>query len=301
MDKAAHYRRAVWLSDNPDTLAKVLKNSFDKVSSGTLPTFNTRDGLDCVVARRSVAQEPYFFHFVVYEGGAPAAVIAALTKAAELDAAVTSPPDDHEFIQSQLFCVVRENHVVWTTHNTPMRERGINALFYSLIESLLGHGDKTQFEFQAKLDRNAFKSAFDSGIEEIDLGVGDFRSTLEAINSDGAVSGLGPLGSLVKRKLTQQEIEAAANIFGKVVLRPKKNWKKPAVMGLLSEVASNVLEGHEDEFVIKTKSGLRLTRTKMSVHRNYNVQGDRRVLSPAEVQTKLLSILTDWDDAGLLE
>jgi len=298
MKKTAHYRRVVWLSEEPDTLSSVLEECFNQVPDRTLPSFKTEGGLDCVIAKRTITQQPHFLHFVVYESGAPAAVIAAAAGADELDADTASPPDGHEYIQHQLFCVVNGNHVVWSTHNNPLRERGITALFYSLVESLLGHGERTKFDFQAKLDRRAFKQAFDRGITEIDLGIGEFRPTLETLNNDSAVPWLR---SLITRRLTPEQIEAASNVFGKVVLTPKKKWKKPEVKELLSEIASNVLEGHHDEFVIQTASGMKLTRTKMSVHWPFDVSGDKRVLHPTDARVKLSGILKDWDDEGLLE
>lgn len=112
---------------------------------------------------------------------------------------------------------------------------------------------------------------------------------------------MGALRSLVQRDLKPEEIEAASNVSSTLILKPGRRWDKPGVRDLLSDVAENVFEGHEDEFVIRTKKGVTLTRQKMSVHSSYAVSGDKQVLSPIDVENNLTKILGEWGSSGLLE
>lgn len=299
--KTAHYRRVVWSTPDPATLYGVLEECFGDVGPDTLPKFEKNGGGSCLVARRRLDRQPYFLHLVTYEAGAPAAVIEAMVEAGAVDPDTTNPPDGTEFIQSQLFCVIKGNHVVWTTHNTSLRDGSVSGLFYRLIEDKLGHGDHTRFELQAKLDPSAFRRAFRDGIEEIDLNLGDLKPTLEALVSDGAIPGMSLLNSLIGRRPTDREIRAAANVSGRITLRPGRNWDKPQVKELMARMASNVLDDHEDQFVIVTKGGLRLTREKMSVHKEYRADGSKHLLDPADVERKLRGVLNALDEAGLLE
>jgi len=66
-------------------------------------------------------------------------------------------------------------------------------------------------------------------------------------------------------------------------------------------MASSVLRNHEDEFVIVTKSGLRVTRSKMTLHKDYKVAGDKRILNPSDCEDKLRDTLDTFDQTGLLE
>lgn len=298
--KTAHYRRVVWSIPQPFRLSSLVEESLRDVAPNTAPTFENKEGR-CLIARRRLDREPYFLHLVTYEAGSKAAVIEAVAEAAAVDADTTDPPKGAEFIQSQLFCLIRGNHIVWTTHNAPLRDGAVSGLFYRLIEDRLGHGDRTRFELQAKLDPNAFREVFERGIAEIDLGVGDFKPVLEALVSDGAIPGMGYLSSLIRQHPTARELEAAAQVSGKLVLRPGRSWDKPQVKALMTRLASNVQQGHEDEFVIVTKSGLRVTRHKMSLHKSYAADGSKHLLDPAGVERALRDVLSGWDEAGLLE
>jgi len=300
MKKTAHYRRVIWFSDSPRPLGTVLKEFLDKVPTTELPpVFSHANEYDCVIARRSIANEPLFLQFVVYERGAPAAIIPEATAVEALEAGIANPPEGTEFIQSQLFCIVRGNDVLWTSHNTPLREGKINLLFAELIQSLGSH--ETKFGLQAKLDEKAFGKAFKLGIAEIDLGVGDFKPVLEALISPSGIPGLEALKSLVTKKPSTAAIRAAADVQGRMVLKPGRRWSRPHVKTLLSNMASNVLSSHEGEFVIVTKGGIRITQRKMSVHKEYDVHGDKQILNPLACQGKLASVLHELDIAGLLE
>lgn len=299
--KTAHYRRVVWSIPTPATLCGVLEECLGDVGPDVLPKFEKNGGGSCLVARRRLDQQPYFLHLVTYEAGAPAAVIQAMAEAGTVDPDTTDPPDGAEFIESQLFCVIKGNHIVWTTHNKNLRDGSVSGLFYRLIENKLGQGDHTRFELQAKLDPAAFKSAFRGGIEEIDLNLGDFKPTLEALALQGEIPGMSLLSSLIRRRPTVRQIRAAANVSGKITIRPGRNWDKPQVKELMAHMASNVIDDHEDQFVIVTKGGLRLTREKMSVHKEYRAEGTKQLLDPADVERKLRGVLNDLEEAGLLE
>lgn len=299
MKKVAHYRRAIWVKKTTSTLGKMLLDGFSKVPDGDAPVFSHASELDCVIARRSTIAQPLFLQFVLYEKGAPAPIISAATDAANIATNKAKAPQGSEFILSQLFCVVRGDDVVWTSHNNPIRESAAALLFSELLAKLgMGKGD---FVFQAKLDTDEFKKAFDDGIKELDLGVGDFLPTLEMLMSDGSIPGSGMFGSLISKRPSADEIAAASDIRGKLVLRPGHSWKKPQVKKLLSTMASNVMDSHEDEFVIETKSGVRLTKKKMSVHKEYDVVGDKQILNAQDCNSKLNAVLVDLMDSGLLE
>jgi hypothetical protein len=66
-------------------------------------------------------------------------------------------------------------------------------------------------------------------------------------------------------------------------------------------MASDVVELYDDQFVIVTKSGVRLTREKMSIYKDYDVHGNKLVLNSHEVERNLNLVLDDLVEAGLLE
>jgi hypothetical protein len=302
MKKVAHYRRASWTDDNSKTLSDMFSACFERVDENRPPIFSFNKELDCVVAKRDVKRTSTFLQLVAYERGASAAVIPALTRTDALEADTAAPPEGTEYIQSQLFCIARGNHLVWTAHNSPLREGRVNLLLAKMIYELAGKNAKNQFMLQAKLDKSALEKTLREGIAEINLGVGDFKPTLEALLSPDGLSGMPTaLKSLVQKSPKPDEIEAAANVMGRLTLRPGRRWNKPHVKELLSDMASNIIESYEDEFVIVTKSGVRLTKEKISVHKEYEVEGNKQILYTPDVQININNILDDLEDNGLLE
>ncbi|NMG39899.1 hypothetical protein GRZ55_11655 [Chelativorans sp. ZYF759] len=303
MKKVGHYRRAVWLQSRGTTLQSALGRAIAAIPAQTLHAFDVNDDEQCLVAVANSVAGSVFLHLVVYEQGAGAAVISTLTRARQANANEEPPPAGREYIISQVFCHVQGNHVIWTTHNTPLRDASIYMLFAGFLESLIGAQAPTQFGLRAILDQAAYRRAFQRGIEEIDLGLGDFRSTLERLVSGGNLPRMGfvdHLRSLVGTTPTRQELEAAAMVEGRLTLRPGRDWSHPQVASVLSKVARSVVANHSDEFTILTKDGLRLTRDKMTVQRDYRVDGNKRVLNQPQVRQSLQRIFGELQNAGVI-
>ncbi|MER9854145.1 MULTISPECIES: hypothetical protein [unclassified Mesorhizobium] len=304
MKKVGHYRRAVWISENPRTLSRVLRQCLRTIPENELHVFEYTPEEQCLVARVNEGNGAIYLHLVVYERGAGAAVIPIVRRARAAEAGEAAPPQGREFIQAQLFCLVRRDHVIWTTHNAVLRDTSVYDLFAKLIESLVDEGAETQFQFQAILDAGVYSRAFDRGIEEIDLGLGDFQSTLEILINDGHLPDdgfFGGLRSLVRRRPTQAEINAAGMVEARLSLKPGRDWSRPHVTSLLSKLASTVVGNPADEFTIVTKDGIRLTRDKMSIHKEFSVEGNRRVLSSPDVEAHQRRIMRELEITGVID
>lgn len=303
MKKVGHYRRAVWLRNQGTTLQSALNICIRKIAQQTLHVFDVAADEKCLVAVATPGGRSTFLHFVVYEAGAGAAVISTMLRAQQADAREVGPPQGREFIIAQVFCHVQDDHVLWTTHNSALRDASIYGLFTEFIDSLHPSPAPTQFELRALLDQAAYRKAFRRGIAEIDLGVGDFRSTLERLVNGGSLPRMGfidHLASIVGSAPTQDEIKAASLIEGRLTLRPGRDWNSPHVTAVMSKMADAVVANHTDEFTIITKDGFRLTRDKMSVHKEYKVDGNKRVLNQAQVRQSLDRIFSDLQAAGVV-
>lgn len=295
--KTAHYRRVVWLKSagTKTTLEETLRTLWS--NKRRTRTFQTDDGLHCQVKR---SERPEFIacHFVVYEEGADAAVLEAVG-AADSDVDTVPPPDNAEYVQSQLFCVLRHDHIVWICHNATMREGTITSLFNALIEDLGGDTKKTKFRLMAKLDKRALKEAFEEGIEEIDLGLGSFGPVLESL-SKPTIPGIRALRSLIQGAFSVDQMDALQRVMGRLRLTPGKDWKLQNVTELLADMAEDVLDSDEEEFAIVTKGGIHLTRERMSVRKKLTVKGNRQILT-SETLEQLAEFLVELGKDELLE
>lgn len=308
MQKNCHYRRVAWISETEQNIGEIIEQCIENFPEEELPRFDIGEGLECVVARHSADNGVRYLHFISFEAGAPVAVLAIATDEAtdDGDVAEQEPEDGHEFIHSQLFCVVQDNNLVWVTHNSTLKEGSIRNILASLIQhsNLDDAEDFTKFGFQVVLDERVVMDAFRSGIEEIDLGLGAFRPTLERISEGGELPEDGivrKLINIVGARPTAEDLEAAEDIEGKLVLRPGRDWSKPRVVNLMTNMSSEIFENYEDEFSIRTKSGVRLTRDKMSVKRSVNLAGNKRVLNSMQVDRNLRLVFHSLGEGGIFD
>jgi hypothetical protein len=294
----------MWAEGLPHTLATVLDEGFDGIEDNTLPIFGVSNDLQCMIARRSLINEDRFLHFVCYEEGAPVAIINTQIQAAEVEADEQDPQGENEFIQAQLFCLISGDHVIWTSHNETLRESRIQDILASFITSQGGTADAAQFGFQVVLDQVVIQQALEDGISELDLNIGAFAPTLERLANRGELPERGILskiGSIFNRPATDEEMEAARDIEGKLILRTGYDWNKPEVRELMTTLSNNVRQDYEDEFAIVTKSGLRLTRDKVSLKHDCEVQGNRRILNSFQMETQMRQVLQTFKDLGIVD
>lgn len=303
MQKTAHFRKVVWLRDLDNVLSEVLQECFEGVAARIAPVFNYGDGLECMVAFRRPAANPTFFHFVLYEVGAPAAVIARAARVAPNRIDEVAPPEGNEFIRGQMYCLVVENDLVWVAHGALLKENRVHQFLAQFILSQIEDMDLTAFHLQPIVDEAVCRRAFADGIEEIDLGLGGFQSTLEMIQRGGRLPEngfLASMGDIFRNRATNAELAAAQHVKGRISFRPGKKWNAPHVTELLSKMARDVLENQDDEFTIITKGGLRLTREKMSISRELQVDGNDRVLNANQVEMRLRDFMGNLNDLDVL-
>lgn len=304
MIKSAHYRRAVWFEGNESEFSEVMENCLNNPNAGNHPVFRISDDLECVVVRHHALAGRTFLHFVSYEQGAGAAVIPAVLGANDIDPNEAAPPNGTEFIRSQLYLLVEGNDIIWTTHNSALRENSIANLVREFVREFSDDEQDLGFVLHAILDLNQLERAFSEGIEEIDLGLGGFRSTIdEAFSDDDAIGGgiLGHLRAMISHPLSADDLDAASEVETKIVLRPGKSWKKENVKNFLSDLALDVYQNHDDGFAIVTKSGLRLTRDKVTISKQFEVDGNKQVIDSTQVRARMHDIFDRLFQADIFE
>lgn len=298
MRKSAHYRRAYWFREDPQALQHVLEAALDNAEEGVRPFFDISEDTECVVARQIEVDGRLFLSLIAYEEGAGAAVIAAAADEAEIDPDEAEAPDGMEFVQAHLLCLVSGDNVLWTTHGSPLREGTVRLYLQKLLEKYSDNDQDVNFQLRAELDVEQLRAAFEEGIEEIDLNAGAFRNTIEEAFDLGAAERGGFLShifSLIQEIPNAEEMEAASDVTMRVSLKPGKDWKKENVKHFLADLGQDIYAEEDgfEGFAIVTKSGLRLTHDKLTVHRAFNVEGNRRVINAIQVKDRLNAILND--------
>lgn len=301
MIKTSHYRRAGLVHGDSMSLEQAVGLCVDGYPAGAHPVFPYVGGLDCVVASHSQIHGRQQIHLAVFEEGAGAAVVETL---GQVRVDEEPAPEAKEFIRSQVFLICSGNDVIFSTHNSPLRDSRISLLLNSMIKSFSGAQNEPQFLLEAALDEDRYREVMDEGIGEIDLGISGFRQTLEHAVNGGAVQQDGlmdVISSLWKKVPSEAELEAATKISGRFVLRPGSDWKDVNVKSVMTGMAMELLdEGSDDGFAIVTKNGLRITGNSVRLKDYFRVDGNRQVVDRGQMFNGLHSAIEKFDQMGVL-
>ena len=301
MIKTGHYRRATQLIGEQMNLGQALGLCSDGYPNAGFPIFNYVDGLECVVANHRVVNGRQQLHLAVFEAGAGAAVVETMD---DVRVDEEPAPDQKEFIRSQMFLIFSGDDVIFTTHNSPLRDSRAAVLINELIREFSGTDESPSYMLEAALDEERYRQIMDQGIGEIDLGISGFAQTLEHALQGGKIeqSGLGAvIASLWNGDLTDADREAAEKVSGRFILRPGHDWKNVEVKSMLTDMAMNLLdEGSDDGFAIVTKNGLRVTQDTVRLKESFSVDGNRQVVNRNQMFTGLHNAFDSFEELGVL-
>lgn len=272
---------------------------FETFTPGETPVFQF-DDLDAVIASRQSNNGEFALHLVLVERGASAAVIETIGNRDELEAQEANAPDGMDFVQHQIFVLINRDHAVWTIHNQTIRESKFTSIIQTMIDARIGAEGNVDFQFQAQLDRETVRDLFRSGIESIDLGIGDFRSEIErAASGDRLVP--GSIADIIGQAETDEELEAAQKVRANLSIKPGRAWRNERVRALMGEIAEKALNDYGDEIAIQTKSGLRLTRDKLTVRKMFSVDGNKQILPTLQVFAELRQVYNHLTEEGVID
>ena len=194
--------------------------------------------------------------------------------------------------------------MIYATHNSHLVESRISLLLNGLINKFSLIDEPPNFLLRSIVNEEIIEQMLADGVEELDLGVSSFKQTLEYISNNGSLKDSGLVSVLKSFFLDESKIDdqikAAEKLSGKVVIRPGKNWKQPAVKELTKSFAAELIETeYEDGFTIKTKNG-RITPKDVKLSEEFKVEGNKQVIDSNLVFEELNSILGKFKKLGVL-
>lgn len=302
VSKSIQYRQASQVLGTKAVFQTAVDACKANYTAGTLPVFPFKDGYDCVVARHVPLQKgASFIHLVTYEQGAGSAVVAFLENA---EIGEQPAPNQKEYIHSQLFLLCSGDSVLWTSHNSAVRDSGAAVMVNALIKAFGKFPEAPYYALNAVLDEGKLADLIKAGIERIELKGGTFRETLEYVQQDGHLeipSILGILSSAIGLKKKQASLNAAEKIGVQISLVPGKKWQLADVKQMMGDVAQKVVDEYDEGFVIVTKTNLRITQDSITIKDKFNADGNKQIITVKQVESGLRDALSRFREKGLIE
>lgn len=295
INKIAHLREASFIEHDNIVAHKVLSSMLFEAKLGySTPhsPFKYSGGLECLVISHTKDNENQFLHIVTFEEGAGAAVINTLQqKQNNVDEA--EPPEDNEFIRSQLFLICSDNHVGWVSHNHSLRQGSVLSIIMSLLLKFHPSQPVPRLLLTAPVNQEAFNTLSKEGIKSIELKTTAFPQQLEYAKNGGQVP--ATISALIHRhNISADDIEASHNLKQKIILTTGRFWEVPNVKVILEKITAELMNDDDsDDFVIRTKKGHTLTKEKMTISGEFLTHGNSQTLDKDETFQALKSVFRD--------
>lgn len=311
VQKTAHYRFADIDYGETENIAIQrswsLEEHFNRCKqhypNNSFPTFKFIEQSDCLIASHETVNNKTRIHLIVYEQGAGAAVVATLQNSNSVEINQTPPPNDREFIEAQLFIFCEGNHVLWVSHNQPLRVGGIKKLIKQMLEAYLNQPMIPNILLLAVADTSKFADLLTDGVSSIEMDFFGYLEAYEYAKQNGQVDGAGFISSLMGVIQSDEESsDAMERMKTKVILKPGRIWSFPSIKTHLESVATRAMNNVDEdtEVTIVTKTGIRIKSSSLVVQENISVSGDKRLLNIEDTFSNLEAVYTNLHSRNLL-
>lgn len=308
MHKIANYRRAVWLVEEGHSLEEIITAKLADCPDVAATKFEYRAGVDVQIADRSTDGDGLGCYFTLFSEGTPAATVDNGGSNVHRRAA----PAGEEFLRTGIYLVIAGNHVGYVA-NGHTNDGQITGLLHKFLEQKGAPKNQTEFHLMARADRREIERLLRVGVKSIDLGMSSFMATIEDINNTAApepggvsnfIEGARDMGrglmKIIGHDRPPHEAEAASEIQARVHLG-YDGRNANALLPIILAKIGNQIHDQADEFKIITRQDVVITRDRLVVKRDVDVEGDEIALVPASAFAVLRVAMSEWHDAGLLD
>jgi hypothetical protein len=308
MHKVANYRRVVWLSPSTRTLEELLTEAFSKCPDVKDTKFEYSGSIDVQISETSLSGVGSGFYFTLYAEGRLAATVQNGGKKINR----TKAPKGEEFLRTGIYFVAEGNNAGYVASGQT-NDGQITGILHKFLIHCGVPKAQTQFALMAKADRREIQKLLRAGVKSIDLGVSAFTATIEELNenSSGSKNPIPKLASgmqEIKRGIfsifgsdrTPQQIEAASEIEARVRLGYDGRSANTLLPQIMSSMAEDITTG-SDDFKIITSDDVTITKDKLVIRRDIEIEGDELALDPVSAFGELRIALAKWRDSGIFE
>lgn len=310
MQKVAAYRRAVWLIDDNHLLEDIIRSSLSNCPTVVSTKFEYKSNVDVQISSRSTNGEGIGCYFTLYAEGSPTATVENGGSGVHRRTA----PDGEEFLKTGIYLIIQGNHVGYVA-NGHTNDGQITGLLHKFIESQGNANSMTQFALMARADRHEISRLLRTGVKFIDLGFSDFVTSSSDLNANhenyrtvsasrleriqnGISKVKDGLGEILGPDRSREEIEAAADLQARIHLGYDGRNANELVPQILASIGEELNDG-DDQFKIVTNTGVVITRDKIVVKKEVNVEGDEVALVPQSAFDAVRFAMQEWRTPGL--
>ena len=296
-EKTAHYRVGEFVDNDeqhsPDMLlSDLLAQARSNYPDDNLP-FSYGSTLECIVVSHHENNGVQLIHLVTFEKGAGAAVVSNLETLSSNPIDEIEPPENNEFIRSQLFLVCSNNRISWVSHNSPLTSGAVSSLIGNLLDKFHPNKNLPKLLLTAPINQEAFRRLLNDGIKSVELKTTAFKQQLEYTKEGGKVPATFS-AFFESDEITEEVLDASKNLNQSVILSAGRARELFGVKVVLEKITRKLMEGDDDDdddgFVIVTKQNHRLTKKMMTITLKIDTIGNSQTLDSEKTFDSLRNV-----------
>ena len=306
MQKTAHYRKAIWLTAEGQIpiLSDYLLQALNAKPNVADTKFEYKPGIDVQISARDISNNSIACHLTVFSEGRATGTV----ENGGPNVGRASAPVGQEFLRSGLHFVIEGNHLVYVSDGHT-NDGQINGLFHKFLIHAGLHVDSTKFGFMPRANRREIDTLLRQGVKSIDMGLSDFSTAINDIQQQNAninpvrniLNGaVNQVANAIGQHRTPDERQAASNIEARLQLYFDGRSSGELVPELMGRIASSIYDEYANDFKIVTKQNVVITRDRLVLKKDINIEGDDVILNTDSAFIHLRHTLNDWNNTGLL-
>ncbi len=305
--KTLSYRRANFFGEtaNIDKLEDYLFAAHTKRSTIELRTF--ADPGQPIIECRNFLKDKVgvFLHLTSHHPGEKASVLPKATGVVTGEVGTTPPPEKCEFMDGDTTALISGNNVLLCATN--MHEKKAERYMVHILEAAIADKNASKFGLVKVGDINKLKLIQKQGVSSISLDVGLYEASLERMERKSVTSKLGgsfwdEFLSLFLKDSGAEEIAKAENLSARIILSYDKRVKgKPLGRVKLQDMATQMLEGEDDGFMIETLGGEKIRAGSVAVRKSVSLPKHGKSVYCHDAWRALEEYYQELKAGGLLE
>lgn len=237
------------------------------------------------------------------EGEAASYIPKALPTKTEFALKTQAPPANAEWLDGDAFIYVIDNHVCICT--TAVSDSAVKTFIYEYFKKAKLPAGADKFELLKKADISKIKLLRTQGVKEVEIRASMFKATASFQNRKAhAISALGVVGKHIKAILGRPH-DVNPDALQVILTLKTDEREKGLVLGEkeIENIAADIVRNAQadDNYVIITKTGQRITPDEMFVKTTVPIERDGKTVQREDAWVALVNFFTDLQGDGVLE
>lgn len=301
------YRRAAWIVGKGGNLEKELKAAHENLSSTAERTFPHNEGEMQGLSFES-SDQGFCMHIASYVPHQATSLVPFPSRAPAKNTTPQSPPDKHNYLEGDIFVVVRGNHIVLC----PSGARESAAISY-VTHALRKSGKEkliTRFSVEPVVNIDKLKMIQQEGVKKIALNASLYEASTEYLERKTTkMTLLNGLATEVLTLFSKDNDDRLKDVseFENLSVRVEISFdsrKKGGEVGRerLERTAEKVISDNEDDgFQITTGSGKKFTPNSIRINESVILSAFGNSVEREKAWDSLKKYLDSLSESGALE